>query len=58
MAGAAATPRAEEATMRYIFIGLLCLVTLQACSNSKSSGGTSTGSVAYGKIGGGGGSGR
>jgi hypothetical protein len=41
--------------MRYILIGLLCLATLQACSNSS---GGRQGSVAYGKIGGGGGSGR
>ena len=57
MAGAARTAPAEEARMRYLFIALLCLATLQACSNSTSSGGRG-GSVAYGKIGGGGGSGR
>jgi len=43
--------------MRYLFIALLCLVTLEGCSGSSSSGGR-TGSIAYGKIGGGGGSGR
>jgi hypothetical protein len=41
--------------MRYILIGLLCIVTLQGCA--KSTGGPA-GSVAYGKVGGGGGSGR
>ena len=42
--------------MRYVLVGFLCLVTLQGCG--KSSGGPAGGSVAYGKIGGGGGSGR
>jgi hypothetical protein len=57
MAGTHDRPPTEEARMRYLFIALLCLVTLEACSSSTSQGGR-TGSVSYGKIGGGGGSGR
>ena len=44
--------------MRYIVIALLCLMTLEGCASSSGSSGDRVGSVAYGKIGGGGGSGR
>jgi len=44
--------------MRYIVIALLCIMTLEGCASSSSSSGGRVGSIAYGKIGGGGGSGR
>jgi len=44
--------------MRCIVIALLCILTLEGCASSSGSSGARVGSVAYGKIGGGGESGR